>query len=59
MKYRQFHKFIVSQGWEAVRQTGSHIIYSKKGFPNVPVPYHASKEIPEPLRLSIKKQMGL
>lgn len=58
MKYREFHRLIKQRGWITVRQTGSHVIYEKGGI-TVPVPYHGSKEIPEPLRLKIIKMMGL
>lgn len=59
MKSKEFHKYIRQQGWTELRQRGSHIIYSKEGCPNVAVPYHGSKEIPEPLRLKICKDMGI
>ena len=59
MKYREFHKIIKQHGWVELRQAGSHIIYSKFGCKNMSVPYHGSKEIPEPLRLKICKDMGL
>lgn len=59
MKYSQFHKLIKQQGWTELRQAGSHIIYSKPGFPLKSVPYHGSKEIPEPLRIRLCKEMGM
>lgn len=59
MKYKEFHRFIRSQGWVEIRQEGSHKIYSKNGYPNKSVPYHGSKEIPEPLRRRLCKEMGL
>ena len=59
MKYKEFHRFIRRNGWVELRQEGSHILYSKEGCPIVPVPYHGSKEIPEPLRRAILKEMGL
>lgn len=58
MKYKEFHKLIKQQGWQSVRQSGSHVIYEKNGL-KVSVPYHGSKEIPEPLRKALIKQMGL
>lgn len=51
MKYKEFHRLIRQHGWIEIRQKGSHVIYTKQGFPNVAVPNHGSKEIPEPLRL--------
>ncbi len=58
MKYREFHRAIVRQGWIEVRKSGSHVIYEKNGK-RYPVPFHGSKEIPEGLRLKIEKEMGL
>ena len=59
MKYSEFHRIIRRNHWTEIRQEGSHVIYSKEGCPNVSVPYHGSKEIPEPLRRKIAKEMGL
>lgn len=59
MKYTEFHRFLRRNGWAELRQVGSHKIYFKENCPNVAVPYHGSKEIPEPLRLKIMKEMGL
>ncbi|MDR0824581.1 MAG: type II toxin-antitoxin system HicA family toxin [Prevotella sp.] len=58
MKYREFHRLIRRSGWVEVRQKGSHVIYEKNGI-TYPVPNHGAKEIPEPLRLTIVKEMGL
>ncbi len=59
MKYTEFHRIIRRNGWVEVRQEGSHKIYSKEGCPNVSVPFHQGKEIYEPLRRRISKEMGL
>lgn len=59
MKSREFHRIIRKNGWVAFHQTGSHIMYAKEGYPNIPVPYHGSKEISEPLRRKLWKDMGL
>lgn len=59
MKYREFHKLIKAHGWVEIRQAGSHIIYSKPGCLNKSVPYHGSKEIPEPMRCKLCKEMGI
>lgn len=59
MKYKEFHRLIRQHGWIEIRQKGSHVIYTKEGFPNVAVPNHGSKEIPEPLRLKLCKEMGI
>lgn len=45
-------------GWMAIRQTGSHVIYEKDGK-LVTIPDHGSKELKKGLVLGIKKQMGL
>lgn len=59
MKYREFHRLIKQNGWIEIRQRGSHVIYSKEGYANKAVPNHGSKEIPEPLRLKLYKEMGI
>lgn len=37
----------------------SHRIYKKKGFPQISIPYHGSKDIPIGLANKILKQAGL
>lgn len=59
MKSSEFHRIIRKNGWIVLHQTGSHVIYSKEGYPNIPVPYHGSKEISESLRRKICKDMGI
>ncbi|WP_290456557.1 type II toxin-antitoxin system HicA family toxin [Muribaculum intestinale] len=59
MKYTEFHRIIRRNGWVEVRQEGSHKIYSKEGYPDKSVPFHKGKEIYEPLRRRISKEMGL
>lgn len=59
MKYKEFHRKIVAAGWKFDHAEGSHYFYIKNGQLSVPVPYHGSKEIPEPLRKKIAKQMGI
>jgi len=59
MKYNEFHKKIIRNGWKFVRATGSHYFYEKNGETSPPIPYHGSKEIYEPLRKSIERYMGL
>lgn len=59
MKYKEFHRFVQAEGWSVVRQTGSHRVYEKSGHPRkLIIPYH-SGEMPEPLRRSILREMGL
>ncbi len=59
MKYKEFHMKIRKCGWHFVKAEGSHYFYEKDGKLSQPVPYHGSKEIPEPLRKKIAKGMGI
>ena len=58
MKYSEFHRWIKRNDWQVLRIVGSHYIYEKNGK-TYPVPYHGSKEMNEPLRKKIIKEMGL
>ena len=58
MKYDEIHRLIIRNGWKAVRQSGSHIIYMKDDR-TYPVPYHRGKEIGKGLERKIIKEMGL
>lgn len=44
MKYDEFHDLVKANGWERLRQSGSHVIY-RKGSRTYPVPYHKGKEL--------------
>ncbi|GAB6011980.1 type II toxin-antitoxin system HicA family toxin [Viscerimonas tarda] len=59
MKYSEFHRKILKNGWVFVSATGSHYFYEKDGIPSLPVPYHGSKEMGEGLRNRLTKSMGL
>ena len=59
MKYSEFHRLIERNGWKFLHAKGSHYFYIKDGKLSPPVPNHGSKEIYEPLRRSIAKQMEL
>lgn len=59
MKSSEFHRLIKKNGWEAVRQEGSHIIYEKEGYNAVSVPFHGSKEVGKGIELKFRKEMGL
>ena len=59
MKYKEFHLKIRKAGWKYSHAEGSHYFYLKDGVLSVPVPYHGAKEIPEPLRRKIARQLGL
>ena len=58
MKYSEFHRLILRNGWVKIRQSGSHVLYEKDGT-SKSVPNHGSKEIAEGLRLRLQKDMGL
>ena len=59
MKYKEFHLKITRAGWKFSHAEGSHYFYLKDGVLSVPVPYHGAKEMPEPLRRKIARQLGL
>ena len=58
MKYSEFHRFIIRNGWIFLYAKGSHYHY-QKGEIIYPIPFHGSKEMPEGLRRKIIKEMGL
>lgn len=58
MKSNELNKLILSNGWQVVRQSGSHIVYEKNGRRYVATS-HGSKEVPRGLEKKIKKEMGL
>lgn len=58
MKSDEFHRFVRENGWQKLRQEGSHIIY-QKGSRTYPVPYHRGKEIGTGLVRKIIREMGL
>jgi predicted RNA binding protein YcfA (HicA-like mRNA interferase family) len=59
MKYTEFHRKIEKNGWVYSHAEGSHYFYLKNGILSPAVPYHGAKEMYEPLRRSIARQMGL
>lgn len=59
MKYSEFHRKIKKAGWTFDHAVGSHYFYIKDGVLSEPVPFHNSKEIPEPLRKKIATNMGV
>ncbi|MDR1523835.1 MAG: type II toxin-antitoxin system HicA family toxin [Tannerella sp.] len=59
MKYTEFHRLIVRNGWRFSHAEGSHCFYVRNGVFSPPVPYHGAKEIYEPLRRSIARKMEL
>lgn len=53
-----FYECSKGNGWERLRQSGSHVIY-RKGSRTYPVPYHKGKELGNGLENKMKKDMGL
>lgn len=58
MKYSEFIRWLRAQGVTFDRQRGSHLFVRFNGMTTV-VPNHGAKEIPEPLRKKIIKDLGL
>lgn len=58
MKSTELHKLLKRNGWVAVRQSGSHVIY-EKGDKTIVVPFHGSKEIATGTVNKILKAAGL
>jgi predicted RNA binding protein YcfA (HicA-like mRNA interferase family) len=59
MKYSEFHRKIKKNGWKYSHAEGSHYFYLKDGLVSQPIPFHGAKEMYEPLRKKIEKEMGL
>jgi len=59
VKYSEFHREIRKNGWKYSHAKGSHYFYVKDNILSDPVPFHGSKEIPEPLRKKIAREMKL
>jgi len=59
MKYSEFHRKIVKNGWFFDHASGSHYFYKKDGVLSEPVPYHGSKEMSKLLVKKISKSMGI
>ena len=60
MKSSEFHRLIrQSKKWQYVCAEGSHYIYENEEGIRYSVPYHGAKEINEPFRKRIAKEMGL
>ena len=53
-----FTTLLRGNGWERLRQSGSHVTY-RKGSRTYPVPYHKGKELGKGLENKMKKDMGL
>lgn len=59
MKYKEFHRQITRAGWTFHHAAGNHYFYMKDGVLSEPIPFHGSKEIPEPLRKKIARNLDL
>lgn len=59
MKSKEFHRKIEKSGWRFHHCEGSHYFYEKSGKLSPPVPYHGAKEMYEPLRRKIARDMGV
>jgi mRNA interferase HicA len=60
MQTSEMIRLIERDGWELIRQTGSHRVYRhpfKSG--TVIVPAHGSKELQKGTEMSIRKQSGI
>lgn len=58
MKYSEFKRWLRAQGATFHNGRGSHLHVTIEGRSTV-IPFHGSKEIPQPLANAIKKQLGL
>ena len=58
MKSSELNKLILKNGWKAIRQKGSHVIYEKNGV-TYTATFHGSKEVGTGLAEKIIKGMGL
>lgn len=60
MNAKDLISLLEKAGFEFDRSpASSHRIYKKKGFPQISVPYHGSKDIPIGLANKILKQAGI
>jgi len=62
MKSSEFHRSITrskKKKWWYVEAEGSHYIYEDENGIRYPVPFHGAKEIAEPLRKRIVRDMGI
>lgn len=59
MKSADVIKVLKANGWEQVRQRGSHCQFKKEGNPNVVTVPHPKKDLAPGTLRSIEKQSGL
>lgn len=58
MKSTELHRLILKNGWQKLRQAGSHVYYEKDGK-KVSVPYHGAKEMGTGIANRFIREMGL
>jgi len=60
MKYSELFKLLKQDGWEVIRQTGSHVIMKHPTKPQqLTVPNHGSKEVKKGLCNILLKQADI
>ncbi|MDR0865321.1 MAG: type II toxin-antitoxin system HicA family toxin [Candidatus Symbiothrix sp.] len=59
MKYTEFHRKIIKNGWRFLYAEGSHYFYEKNGVLSPPIPFHGAKELGKGLEKNITKVMRL
>jgi predicted RNA binding protein YcfA (HicA-like mRNA interferase family) len=60
MKYNELFRLLKKDGWNEIRQKGSHVIMEHpEKQEQLTVPYHASKEVKKGLLTAILKQAGI
>jgi predicted RNA binding protein YcfA (HicA-like mRNA interferase family) len=52
-------KALLKKGWQLKRQTGSHRVLSKEGFPDYVFAFHEKEEIGPRMLARIAKHTGL
>lgn len=58
MKSSELHRLIQKNGWQVIRQAGSHVIYEKAGK-TISVPFHGAKEMGTGIANKFIREMGL
>jgi predicted RNA binding protein YcfA (HicA-like mRNA interferase family) len=60
MKYNELFRLLKKDGWNEIRQKGSHVILEHpEKQEQLTVPYHAGKEVKKGLLTAILKQAGI
>ena len=56
---KSFGKMLQSLGFERMRQSGSHVIYTHPDGRTASVPYHKGEDLPRPLLHSLLRKINL